>query len=397
MPESEPMEVGANITPHIRLESHLVGGEMGDLWVGVHETLGTRVAVKFVHARYRNDGVACQRFEREARAGARVDSPHAVTVHDFGTTADGSAYIVMELLEGESLRTRLEREGPLTLQETTCVVLQVAHALAAAHAAGVVHRDVKPDNIFLCDTLDGSPFVKLLDFGVASDSEARDGRRLTNPGTLVGTPAYMSPELIREGDSGPPTDIWALAVSAYEMIAGELPFWGDTVPSVCASITEGIFTPPSQLVPGLDAEVDAVFERAFARHPDDRHASVGDLACDLMAHTPERPRAPTASGLRMTPAGQARLHGSPAVAPSPAAHASDLSAAPESLTDDGMLARPRRLWALALASALAMVAVLGQRALDDPPVLRSSLTASALSLYAALAAPSSETARRAGE
>jgi eukaryotic-like serine/threonine-protein kinase len=395
MPESEPMEIGANVTPHVRLESHLMGGEMGDLWVGVHETLGMRVAVKFVHARYRKDPVALERFHREARSAARVDSPHVVTVHDFGTTDDGSAYIVMELLAGESLRARLEREGPLSLQETACVVLQVAHALEAAHAVGVVHRDVKPDNIFLCDTHDGSPFVKLLDFGVASDGEARDGRRLTSPGTLVGTPAYMSPELIREGDSGPPTDVWALAVSAYEMLAGELPFWGDSVPDVCASITEGIYTPPSQLVPSLDAEVDAVFERVFAREIAERHASSCDFARDLIAHTPDGPRAPTASGLRMTPAGQALANPASPPQSSHRAERAEPDATPTE-SDEGLSARSRRLWAIALASALAMVVVLGQRALDDPPTVRSNLTASALSLYAALAAPS-ETARRAHE
>lgn len=378
----ELMEEGVHVTPHVRLISHLVGGEMGDLWVGEHETLGIQVAVKFVHARYREDPVARERFRREARAAARVDSPHVVTVHDFGETGEGAAYVVMELLEGESLRARLDREGPLTLEETSWVVLHVARALVAAHAVGVVHRDVKPDNVFLCETRDGAPLVKLLDFGVAAVEQTHDGRRLTHPGTLVGTPAYMSPELIREGDPGPATDVWALAVSAYEMVTGELPFWGESVPDVCASITEGLFTPPSQLVPELDPRVDAVFERALSRDPRERPQGPDDFAAELIDAVGDPPRAPTASGLRLAPApGRAGAQ--------PEEPERTRSSGGDRAGEDGVIARSKRLWAIALASALALVVVLGQRALDDPPVLRSSLTTSALSLYAALAAPPS--------
>jgi serine/threonine protein kinase len=218
---------GALVSDRLRLERLLGEGGMGCVWIAQHLTLGTRVAVKFVSAELAaSHPEIAARFSREAAAAAKITSPHVVRTLDFGATPQGTPYLVMELLEGESLAERLEREQRVPPAEAATIVSHVANALSEAHRLGVVHRDIKPGNIFL--TRAGrAVFAKVLDFGIARDVAATTGAA-TQTGALLGTPQYMSPEQLMSAkgvDSR--ADLWALAVTAYEMLVGTPPFVGE--------------------------------------------------------------------------------------------------------------------------------------------------------------------------
>ncbi|MBI4705419.1 MAG: protein kinase [Deltaproteobacteria bacterium] len=269
---------GALVGERVRLVRPLAAGALSSLWVAEHLTLGTEVAVKVLRApQGAQSDEARARFEREARAAAQLRGPHVVRTFDHGVMADGTLYVVMELLEGESLDARLRRTGPLDLPEAAAVVRQVAAALGEAHRLGIVHRDVKPANIFLVPADEGS-FVKLLDFGVAKGPEAAGQRPLTRPGAMLGTVEYMSREqVVGARDVDWRADLWALGVVAYEVLTGRPPFRGDTVSSLFLAIRQARFTPPSELRPGLGPALDAWFARAFEPDPEKRFASAGEL------------------------------------------------------------------------------------------------------------------------
>jgi serine/threonine protein kinase len=201
-----------------------------------------------------------------------------VRVFDHGTTDDGP-YIVMELLEGESLERRIKRAGPVALLELVAVIAQACKALAKAHERGIIHRDIKPGNIFLAQ--DDDLFVKVLDFGVAkfSGQEAID---MTATGNMVGTPAYMSPEQLFHGKSiDHRGDLWSLGVVAYHALTGERPFDGVTLGELCVSIKRGEFTPPSKLRNDVPPQIDAWFARAFAADLEARFRSAKEMATAL--------------------------------------------------------------------------------------------------------------------
>jgi len=252
------------------------------VWLAEHLRLGTNVAVKLMPAELlHRSPTAARRFASEARATAKINHPNIIRILDHGTTADGDGWMSMELLEGESLRARLEREERLSPELSGAVVEQVATALEAAHAVGVVHRDIKPDNIFV-RTIRGRPFVKVLDFGVALVSGGSS--RITGQGVLLGTPEYMSPEQLRSSkDVDPRADLWALAVVAYESLTGRLPFEGGTVTAILISVTRGKFPAPSSLVPTLGPAIDAWFAQAFATDLEARFATAEDLSASFLA------------------------------------------------------------------------------------------------------------------
>ncbi|MBM4360492.1 MAG: SUMF1/EgtB/PvdO family nonheme iron enzyme [Deltaproteobacteria bacterium] len=272
---------GQRITANIRLERPLGEGGMGSVWVARHEGLDTSVAVKFVSADVPPSLVPMLlgRFEREARAAAKIRSPHVVEVKDFGTLEGGVPFLVMELLEGESLGQRLGRTGVLEPREAAAVVTQVAKALAAAHALGIRHRDIKPDNVFLARAHD-EIVVKVLDFGIAKTSELGDARReLTGTQSMLGTPDYMSPEqLLSPKDADDGVDLWSLAVVAYEMLTGQVPFVGETLAALSIAITTGRFAPPSRQRPELPSSIDAWFGLALHPNPAMRFATAKELA-----------------------------------------------------------------------------------------------------------------------
>jgi serine/threonine-protein kinase len=291
------------ITPRVRLVSLLARGGMAEVWVAEHMGLGARVAVKFIARDLLADRGLRERFRREANAAARIKSPHVVCHLDYDCTAEGVPFLVMELLEGETLRRRLERLGTLSVLETAEVVAHIGHALGAAHAAGIVHRDVKPDNIFITQSA-GAPLAKLVDFGVAADRAPGQNPHLTVAGALIGTPFYLSRERALGASSRDPrSDLWALAVVAYECLTGRLPFGGTTVEEVVESIKSGEWVAPSRRRTDLGEAVDAWFERAFHVHPGRRFESALELCASFAMLTPSYGLAraddvPPSSGIR---------------------------------------------------------------------------------------------------
>jgi len=274
---------GTMVNANVRLTRPLGEGAMGEVWVARHLTLKTDVAVKFispilVHAH--PDLV--KRFEQEATVAAQIKSPHVVQTFDHGVMDGGMPYIVMELLEGQSLDEMLQHNGPLPLAVVSQVLVQVARALSKAHAVGVVHRDIKPDNIFITPMEDGI-FCKLLDFGIAKQTQLPKVGGLTNPGVMIGTPEYMSPEqVMSSSDVDHRTDLWALAVTAYHILTGQLPFTADTLGRLCVLLLDAKFTPPSQLRPGLGPAVDAWFAHAMAKDASQRFTSAREMARDFV-------------------------------------------------------------------------------------------------------------------
>jgi serine/threonine protein kinase len=251
---------------------------MGSVWVAEHLTLRSRVAVKLIDPGLATSPDAVRRFEREARAAATLRSPHVVQVLDFGVDA-GSPYLVMELLQGESLGTRLARSGRLSLREALLVMNQLARAVTRAHAEGFVHRDLKPDNIFLVDE-DNEFFVKVLDFGIAKalrpTPTSRDAKA-TATGAFLGTPHHMSPEQAEGRSVDARSDLWSMGVIAFECLTGSLPFKGDSLPALLRSICYDPIVVPSS-VASVPLGFDAWFARAVTRDRDERFQNARELA-----------------------------------------------------------------------------------------------------------------------
>ena len=279
------------ISPTLRLSRLLGQGGMGSVWLADHLALQTQVAVKFLSQEMAASPEAIERFKREATAAAQIRSPHVVQTLDHGITADGVPYIVLELLEGEELGARMEREPRLPVALVALVVSQVCKALAKAHSLNIVHRDIKPDNIFLVD-VDGEPFVKVLDFGIAKKT-GESSLKMTSTNAMIGTPYYMSPEqAFSSKDVDARTDLWALAVVAYYALVGDVPFSGETVGAICLAIDKAQYTPVTQLRPELPPALDAWFARAFARKLDKRFASAREMADAFQAAIGDEVSAP---------------------------------------------------------------------------------------------------------
>jgi serine/threonine protein kinase len=255
---------------------------MGRVWIAEHLTLDTTVVVKFMATDIAATADGAARFAREASAAAAVKSPHVVQVFDHGVTPDGDAYIVMELLDGRDLAAHLKANGPMAPRDVAALFAQVAKALGKAHQVGVVHRDIKPDNIFLSDVEGGELFVKVLDFGIAKRDQAHVKGAATTTGAVVGTPYYMSPEqIVGEKDIDARTDIWSLGVVAFEAMTGRRPFEGTTV----GAITLAIHTATRRItdyLPGAPPALDAWFARACAREPKDRFQTPREASVALM-------------------------------------------------------------------------------------------------------------------
>jgi eukaryotic-like serine/threonine-protein kinase len=276
------MDVDSVLAGKYRLVSLIGRGGMGSVWKAEHLGLRAPVAVKLIDQSIEMLPEALSRFHREAQAAASLRSPHVVQILDHGVDdASQVPFIVMELMEGESLASRLERVNRLSAPETASIVSQVARALIRAHEAGIIHRDLKPDNIFLVRNEDDE-IAKVLDFGIAkSKAHAIGSDTATRTGSMLGTPYYMSPEQIsgsKEIDFR--TDLWALAVIAYEALTGARPYTADTVGGLAIQICTQRPVPPSAHAP-VPAGFDAWFDRATALDVSRRHASARELAEDL--------------------------------------------------------------------------------------------------------------------
>ncbi len=272
---------GATISGRFRLERLLGRGSMGSVWLARHLTLDVDVAVKFIDAAFRDQKDHRGRFALEAQAAARINSPHVVNVLDFGAEASGRLYIAMEYLQGEDVGKLLERSGRLSPAITARIVSHACRGLGRAHALGIAHRDVKPENLFLVGATEDEGFVlKILDFGVAKSAQ-KAGKDFvgTVVGQLVGSPAYMSPEQAHGSlDVDHRSDLFSLAVVAYHCLTGVVPFGGDSLAELLIGIVSKEPVPATRLTPGLPRAVDDWFQRALDKNPARRFASAKELA-----------------------------------------------------------------------------------------------------------------------
>ena len=280
--EQTTIGLGTIINDKYRLDRVLARGGQGVVFVAQHLQLDVSVAVKFLSHSYALDPTARGRFEREARAAVRLHTPHVVQVLDYGVEEE-MPYIVMELLDGEDLAARLEREHRLSLHAASKILTQAARGLQQAHDLGLVHRDLKPGNLFLARTAEGE-ILKIVDFGIAKATRASmvGPGDATSEGLLLGSPRYMSPEQARGHSSvDHRSDLWSLAVIVYRAITGERPFEGATVLDILFNICKGARREPSQVVSTLPPAVDRFFERALAIEPASRFQTALEMAAEF--------------------------------------------------------------------------------------------------------------------
>ena len=273
---------GDLINGKYRLVRLIGDGGMGSVFEARHEYLGTVVALKFLHSELASRPGLVARFLREARLSASIKSDHIARVTDVDQAGDGAAYLVMELLEGQSLRALLDREGRLAPKVALDYTLQMLDGLEAAHAIGVVHRDLKPDNVFIVNTPKG-PLIKLLDFGIAklrSSKEFQGG--LTRPGVMMGTPEYMAPEQAYAADSvDVRADVYSVGAILYEMLAGTRPAQGEDPLEIAAFIMAQKVPRLSQVDRTIPERLSEVVHRAMAPMPADRFTAVSELRAAL--------------------------------------------------------------------------------------------------------------------
>lgn len=273
----EPRQ-GVVIAEKYRLDKVLKRGGMGSVWVGTHLSLDIPVAVKFMSASLVLPPMALSRFKREAKIAAQIRSSNVVQIMDHGVDR-GLPYIVMELLEGEDLSTRLKRDGRMSMDDVSRIVTPIARALERAHTAGLVHRDLKPQNIFISREGD-IEIPKILDFGIAKTSGVAEAAGdNTRVGTLLGTPYYMSPEQAKATENiDHRSDLWSLGVIMFRMLSGAKPFSKGGVGDVLVQICTGVIPKATSIAPDLPAYVDDFFARALARDPAERFQSAREMA-----------------------------------------------------------------------------------------------------------------------
>ncbi len=285
MAADERTSLLGQIIGHYRIKSLIGAGGMSEVYLAQDSTLGRKVAFKLLPPQFTQDQDRLRRFEREARAASSLNHPNIVTIYEIGRK-DDLHYIVTEFIEGQTLRQRMAH-APMKLRESLDVAIQVASALAAAHAAGIVHRDIKPENVML--RRDG--LIKVLDFGLAKLIEPKAPPSITDastvaavstqPGVVMGTPRYMSPEQARGLEVDARSDIFSLGVALYEMIAGKAPFTGATSSDVIAAILHTEPPPLASSQPAIPPALDRLVKSCLAKEPDERWQSARDLAREL--------------------------------------------------------------------------------------------------------------------
>lgn len=275
--------LGQTLAGKYRIDERLSEGGMGTVYKGTHVLMDKTVAVKVLRPSLAADEKIVARFSREARAASKISHPHALSVTDFGEDQNGTVFLVMEYLDGRTLKDIIRSEGPMPLDRVVEIVKQVGGALDAAHAQGVVHRDLKSDNIMLLSTMNAD-YAQVLDFGIAKIKE-REGEYnpgLTAPDLVIGTPQYMSPEQCSQApDIDAHSDIYSLGIIIYEMLVGHVPFTGESPTAIMLKHLQqpapSVLTERSDLPPA----VGKVVARALEKLPQDRYASASELVDDL--------------------------------------------------------------------------------------------------------------------
>jgi serine/threonine-protein kinase len=265
--------IGTLLNDRFRLEEEIGSGGMSTVYRAHDPTLERSVAIKLMHRDISSDPDQLERFRREARAVARLSNPHIVTVIDAGED-DGTPYIVFEFVEGETLKDRIRRAGPLPVPEAVAYAIEIGRALSAAHAHRLVHRDVKPQNVLI----DREGRAKVTDFGIARSLEAHG---LTAPGRVLGTTDYVSPEQALGHEVTPQSDVYSLGICLYEMLVGETPFKAETQVGVAMKHVKEPLPDAQRRRPEISASLAAVLERATAKETRNRYATVDELVSDL--------------------------------------------------------------------------------------------------------------------
>ncbi len=304
-PVARELTSGQVLGSRYEIRDCIGSGGMGAIYAARRIHIGDTVAVKVLRPEVVHDTQSRERFQREARAAAKLHHPNAVVVHDFGQDPDGTTYIVMELLEGRSLRQVLSDEHSIEPARAVGIVKQACAGIEAAHRLGIIHRDIKPDNIILLDSHDGIPHVKILDFGIAKLLDRTDEERETDPtltqvGTVIGTPNYMSPEQCQGETLDARSDVYSLGVVMYEMLTGVQPF---TAKNSTGIVIKHVTEKPRPLIalkPEVSAAVERVVLKALEKKPEARQQSAMDLAREFAAAveqpTPSKSFAPVSFG-----------------------------------------------------------------------------------------------------
>src|SRR6476661_8251220 len=275
--------VGTTLAGKYRIDARLNEGGMGTVYRGCHVLMDKTVAIKVLRPSLAADEKIVARFSREARAASRISHPNALSVTDFGEDESGHVFLVMEFLSGKTLKQVIRDDGPLPLARVVDITRQVGDALNAAHQQGVVHRDLKSDNIMLLDTMSGD-HAKVLDFGIAKINEP-DGTvdtSLTAPNLVIGTPQYMSPEQCsQDSEIDARSDIYSFGVILYEMLVGHVPFGGDSATIVMMKHLQDPVPSVLEERTDLPPAVGRVVARAMAKLPDNRYQTIHELLEDL--------------------------------------------------------------------------------------------------------------------
>ncbi|MBL8719080.1 MAG: serine/threonine protein kinase [Myxococcales bacterium] len=280
-----PVQAGDVLAGKYQVDRVLGVGGMGVVVAATHLQLKDKVALKFLLPQITQSESHVARFLREAQAAVKIKSAHVARVVDVGTLdadspAPGSPYMVMEFLEGKDLSGVLEERGRLNWDEACHYVLQACEALAEAHSYGIVHRDLKPANMFLTKAPDGSPCVKVLDFGISKVIEG--DQALTRTQTTVGSPVYMSPEQMRSARKvDARSDVWSMGVSLYELVVGEIPFIAETMVELCALVLENDAPLVRSMVPDAPEALEHIVAKCLKKNPADRYQTISELATDL--------------------------------------------------------------------------------------------------------------------
>lgn len=277
---NEPLEPGTKLADRYVIEGTIGDGGMSRVYVGRHLTIDRKVAIKVLSPEVAQEEKTIVRFLREARAASRVAHENVVAVSDFGEMEDGLPFMVMEFLEGENLAKTVLAEAPLPWSRAQAMLLQMLAALDAAHAQGVIHRDMKPSNCFRLDRMGSDDFIKVFDFGIAKLRDDFTGVTLTRKGAVVGTPDYMAPEQCRGRKVDIRADLYSVGVIAFEMLTGRVPFVGRRPTDIMHAHVYEMPPPMRDINPNLAVPpgVEAIVRRGMAKDPDERFATAKEFA-----------------------------------------------------------------------------------------------------------------------